>query len=100
MADPRIVVFVHGWSVTNTDTYGELPARLKREANAAGGPPLGGGNIYLGEYLSFRDEVRLEDISRAFDAAVSDVLSSIGGSPRFVCITHSTGGPVVRDWLD
>jgi hypothetical protein len=100
MANPLVVVFVHGWSVTNTDTYGELPARLKREASAAGGPPLDIRNIYLGQYVSFRDEVRLEDISRAFDAAVSDVLSSIGGARRFVCITHSTGGPVVRDWLD
>jgi len=100
MANPLVVVFVHGWSVTNTDTYGELPARLKREASAAGGPPLDIQNIYLGQYVSFRDEVRLEDISRAFDAAVSDVLSSIGGARRFVCITHSTGGPVVRDWLD
>ncbi len=100
MANPLVVVFVHGWSVTNTDTYGELPARLKREASAAGGPPLDVRNIYLGQYVSFRDEVRLEDISHAFDAAVSDVMSSIGGARRFVCITHSTGGPVVRDWLD
>ena len=100
MAESLVVVFVHGWSVTNTDTYGELPARLKREASAAGGTPLDVRNIYLGQYVSFRDEVRLEDISRAFDAAVAEVLSSIGGSRRFVCITHSTGGPVVRDWLD
>ncbi len=26
------LVFVHGWSVTNIDTYGELPEVLKREA--------------------------------------------------------------------
>ena len=30
----RIVVLVHGWSVRNTDTYGGLPERLKREAGA------------------------------------------------------------------
>ena len=28
----RLVVFVHGWSVSNTDTYGEFPARLQWEA--------------------------------------------------------------------
>jgi len=100
MANPLLVVFVHGWSVTNTDTYGELPARLKREAGKDGGPPLDVRNIYLGQYVSFRDEVRLEDIARAFDAAVADLLAEVGGSRRFVCITHSTGGPVVRDWLD
>jgi len=100
MANSLLVVFVHGWSVTSTDTYGELPARLKREAGKDGGPPLDVRNIYLGQYVSFRDEVRLEDISRAFDAAVADLLADVGGSRRFVCVTHSTGGPVVRDWLD
>ncbi|HET7064191.1 MAG TPA: phospholipase [Rudaea sp.] len=100
MANSLLVVFVHGWSVTNTDTYGELPARLKREAGKDGGPPLDVRNIYLGQYVSFRDEVRLEDISRAFDAATADLLAEAGGSRRFLCITHSTGGPVVRDWLD
>ena len=62
MANPLLVVFVHGWSVTSTDTYGGLPARLKREASAAGGPDLDVRNIYLGQYVSFRDEVRLEDV--------------------------------------
>jgi hypothetical protein len=100
MANSLLVVFVHGWSVTNTDTYGELPARLKREAGKDGGPPLDVRNIYLGQYVSFRDEVRVEDIARAFDAAVADVMADAGASRRFVCITHSTGGPVVRDWLD
>ena len=39
MAKP-LLVFVHGWSVTSTDTYGELPARLKSEAARAGGPGI------------------------------------------------------------
>ncbi|MEO5643881.1 MAG: hypothetical protein ABIQ40_03875 [Bacteroidia bacterium] len=30
------LVFVHGWSVTNLDTYGELPLRLKAEAALSG----------------------------------------------------------------
>jgi hypothetical protein len=95
-----LVIFVHGWSVTSTDTYGELPARLKAEAGRRGGPPLDVLHVYLGQYMSFRDEVRLDDISRAFDAALTKVLQAAGGNRRFVCITHSTGGPVVRDWLD
>ena len=64
------LVFVHGWSVTSTETYGELPEVLKREA------PLNLNieieNIYLGEYISFHDEVLLEDISRAFESARKD----------------------------
>ena len=95
-----LVLLVHGWSVTNTDTYGELPARLKAEAARNGGPKLDVQHVYLGQYVSFRDEVRLGDISRAFDAALSSVLQKAGNKRRFVCITHSTGGPVVRDWFD
>ncbi|MEP6882728.1 MAG: phospholipase [Dokdonella sp.] len=95
-----LVIFVHGWSVTNTDTYGELPARLIAETAKAGGPKLDVQHIHLGQYVSFRDEVRIPDISRAFDAALNAILKEAGVNRRFVCITHSTGGPVVRDWFD
>lgn len=96
----QLLIFVHGWSVTSTATYGQLPARLKSEAERRGGPSLDVRHIYLGEYVSFHDEVRVEDIARAFDGALSDVLARHGKNQRCVCITHSTGGPVVREWLD
>ncbi len=93
-----VVVFIHGWSVTNTSTYGGLPVRLRREATAAG-IDIQVKEIFLGRYISFRDEVRVSDISRAFCTAVADVLSNVlKNGTRFVCITHSTGGPVIRDW--
>ena len=93
-----VVVFVHGWSVTNTDTYGGLPVRLRDEA-ADAGIDIQVKEIFLGRYISFHDEVRISDISRAFRTAVADELSSLlKGGTRFVCITHSTGGPVIRDW--
>lgn len=88
------VVFVHGWSVTNLDTYGELPLRLIAEA-ARNGMEIKVEEIFLGRYISFNDEVELVDIARAFDMAVKEQLA---GVDRFVCITHSTGGPVIRDW--
>ena len=92
------LVFVHGWSVTNLSTYGQLPLRLKAEA-ARSGLDLTVREIWLGQYVSFHDEVRLPDISRAFQAAVTKQLADlITAGGRFICITHSTGGPVVRDW--
>jgi len=99
MAKKKIVlVFVHGWSVTNTNTYGALPERLYAEAIIAG-MDVSVKEIFLGRYISFHDEVRVPDISQAFDVAVRDQLSIlIKNNIRFVCITHSTGGPVVRDW--
>ncbi len=99
MSEPLMVVFVHGWSVHNTDTYGELPQRLLSESAAGNCPPLDIHNIFLGKYISFHDEVRLEDISRAFQAALQSELGpQIAAGQRFACITHSTGGPVTRDW--
>lgn len=98
MPNKKIVVFVHGWSVTNTDTYGELPIRLRDHATTAG-VDIQIEEIFLGQYISFHDEVRVNDISKAFRAAVEDQLSdAINAGNRFTCITHSTGGPVIRDW--
>ena len=95
----QIVIFVHGWSVTDTDTYGELPERLRQEA-AEQNIRIRVEEIFLGRYISFHDEVRLPDISRAFQAALSDnpIAKALKGNRRFACITHSTGGPVIRDW--
>ena len=89
------LVFVHGWSVTNTSTYGSLPQRLQQQA-AGQGLVLNVADIWLSEYVSFDDAVTMADVVRAFDHALRD-LHLLDAS--FACITHSTGGPVVREWL-
>ena len=55
------LIFVHGWSVTHTDTYGELPESLSAGA-AEYGLTIEIAHIYLGKYISFHDEVTLDDI--------------------------------------
>jgi hypothetical protein len=87
------LIFVHGYSVRNTATYGYLPARLEQEL-AFRHIPVRIDHIFLGKYVSFHDQVTLADLSRAFQAAIRDK-----GLSRFACITHSTGGPLVRDWV-
>jgi hypothetical protein len=95
----KLVIFVHGWSVRKTDTYGEFPDRLQAEAEQRGDLDIDVRHIWLGKYISFRDEVRVEDISRAFEAALRrEVGTELRSGRRFAAITHSTGGPVVRDW--
>ncbi|WP_058533804.1 phospholipase PlaB [Legionella saoudiensis] len=95
-----IVIFVHGWSVTNTNTYGELPQWLEYQSKN-GVLNIQVGNIYLGRYISFDDTVTVDDIARAFDQAVRDeIANKLGDGERFAGITHSTGGPVVRKWMD
>jgi hypothetical protein len=95
---PIDLVFVHGWSVTHTNTYGQLPKRLVLEGKERE-ISLRVRDIFLGKYISFHDEVRVEDLSKALDTAVKDQKLGQNGR-RFYCITHSTGGPVVRDWYD
>jgi hypothetical protein len=95
-----IVVFIHGWSVRHTDTYGGLP-RYAAAQRGADGRPIEVANVFLGRYLSFVDAVTLEDLVRALDQALADALGrDIRAGRRFACITHSTGGPVVRAWID
>lgn len=95
-----IVIFVHGWSVTHTNTYGELPLWLENQGKE-GRLNIQVGNIYLGQYISFDDAVTIDDIARAFDYAVRDeIANKLQDGERFACITHSTGGPVVRKWMD
>jgi hypothetical protein len=94
-----IVVFVHGWSVTSTDTYGGLPAALVK--NAPANLDLQITHLYLGKYISFADEVKVDDIARGMQHALSaEVLPKLAKGERFACITHSTGGPIVRKWID
>lgn len=97
----RLVLFVHGWGVHDTATYGELPDRLAAEAERDGGLRLDVRHIWLSRYISFRDEVRMDDLVRAFDAALQRELGGeIRRGRRIVCITHSTGGPLVRRWWE
>jgi hypothetical protein len=89
------LVFVHGWSVSNTSTYGQMPQQLQQQA-AAAGVMLTLADIWLSEYVSFDDTVTMGDVVRAFDHALRDLHLT---DASFACITHSTGGPVVREWL-
>ena len=93
------LIFVHGWSVTNTDTYGELPEALSTVASSYG-LELRIQHLYLGKYVSFHDEVTLDAIARAFNRSLRDLPGNNGEIGEFSCITHSTGGPVVRYWVD
>ena len=88
------IVFVHGYSVTNLNTYGELPLRLKHQAITRN-LDIEIHEIFLGRYISFHDEVKLSDIAKALNIAFQEQLA---GQTQVVCITHSTGGPVVREW--
>lgn len=87
------LLMVHGWSVTSTDTYGGLPKALEKFAPQR--LELDIQHIHLGRYISFVDEVRMDDLARAFERARKETL----GDEAFAVVTHSTGAPVIRTWL-
>lgn len=89
------IIFIHGWSVSNLDTYGDLPLRLQAEAQQ-NNIDIQVEEIFLGRYISFHDVVSVTDISRAFEYAMNEKLGT--SKKRCICITHSTGAPVVRAW--
>jgi len=84
-----IVVFVHGWGVRTPD-YHALPQRLHQAIGAA---TL---NVWLSDYISYSDSVTMSDLAIAFERARQANFPSV----KFACVTHSTGGPVLRTWLD
>ena len=95
-----MIAFVHGWSVTDTSTYGRLPEALAQQASDYN-LHIDIRHIWLGRYMSFHDDVSMADVARAFDRALRDQIpDGKGGIADFSCITHSTGGPVAREWLD
>jgi len=97
----KLVILIHGWSVRSTDTYGQLADRLALEAARDRGLRLDVRNIMLSKYVSFSDEVRMEDLARGLEAALRREFGrELDAGKRFVVITHSTGGPVVREWWD
>jgi len=51
--------------------------------------------------VSFHDEVTVDDIARGMQNAIAaEVTPKLARGERFACITHSTGGPVARKWID
>lgn len=91
------LVFLHGWSVTDTADYGRLPQILADRATIDG-IDLELTHVHLGRYISFRNEVRMDDLVRALDHALKELLGD--PLPRFACVTHSTGGVLMRSWIE
>jgi len=93
------LIFVHGWSVTNTNTYRDMPETIVSQGRALG-LALDINHIHLGKYISFHDEVSIDDIARALQQALLELPGNENGIQPFSCITHSTGGPVMRYWAN
>ena len=91
---PRQVAILHGWS-DSSDSFEPLAAFLKRNGYSV-------VPIFLGDYVSLRDDVRIEDVAKRMEEVVRDQQARTGRNKldaRFDLIVHSTGGLVARRWI-
>jgi hypothetical protein len=74
----RAVVFVHGWSVTYTDTYGRLPDRLRAE-----GLDREGLSAFIKPHATTMVDIRLHRIVRegVFQLTLDTSPESFKGQP-------------------
>ncbi len=90
MANKPIVI-IHGWS-DHSASFDKLARRLARET----GQPT--AQIWLADYISLDDEVRLDDLSAGLERAWGDRQLPTGANAIDV-VVHSTGGLVIRAWM-
>ncbi len=88
----RPIVILHGWSDISSsfEPLGKLLRAKLNNRNIS--------IIHLADYLTMEDEIRFDDIVTAMETAwrKNNLPTSNGGVDAIV---HSTGGLVIRDWL-
>ena len=88
---PAHVAILHGWSDTSKSFH-----RLRSFLEANGHEVAG---IWLGDYVSMDDDVRVEDVAKRMNAVLAGAMTAGRLTVPFDLIVHSTGGLVAREWL-
>ncbi|MFQ5765002.1 MAG: esterase/lipase family protein [Rhodospirillales bacterium] len=88
---PNQVAILHGWSDTSTS--------FKPLAKFLGAKGYKTVPLWLGDYISMDDDVKIEDVTHRMEAVVRDLLAAGKLSDPFDLIVHSTGGLVARHWI-
>lgn len=87
----RPLVILHGWS-DDSRSFERLAADISRRTGRAI------TQVFLGDYVSMDDDVRMVDIVRALSRAWRQTGLPVEDNSVDV-IVHSTGGLVIRDWM-
>ena len=88
---PSQVLIVHGWSDTSQSF---LPLHSYLQAHG-----FQTAQLWLADYISMADDVRIEDVAKRMDAVITAMQSSGKLGTEFDLIVHSTGGLVAREWI-
>lgn len=87
------IIFVHGYSVTDLNSFNRLPALLASDG-------IETASIYLAGFISLHDGVSCEDLSRALELRVSTLERDHGlDLSRTMIVAHSTGAIITRRWM-
>jgi pimeloyl-ACP methyl ester carboxylesterase len=92
----RQVAILHGWS-DNSESFKPLAKFLKQNGFQT-------VSLFLGDYVSLRDDVKIDDVIKRMEEVVREKQSRpVGANDRldksFDLIVHSTGGLVARRWI-
>jgi pimeloyl-ACP methyl ester carboxylesterase len=85
------VAIIHGWS-DSSKSFANLKAFLSGNGYAA-------AQIWLGDYVSLDDDVRVEDVAKRMQAVLLELVGDGRLQVPFDLIVHSTGGLVAREWV-
>ncbi len=85
------VVIIHGWS-DDSDSFRDLGKFLTLHGFSI-------THIWLGDYKSLDDDVRIPDVAKRMEEVVKEKLNAGSLQAPFDLIVHSTGGLVAREWL-
>lgn len=83
------IAILHGWSDTHS-SFINLAKFLNDE---------GFQTVHLTDYISMKDDVRIEDIAIRMQAVITEMLTQGTLVAPFDLIVHSTGGLVAREWI-
>src|SRR5688572_26376177 len=88
---PAEVAIIHGWS-DSSKSFHDLRDFLGRNGYEV-------RQIWLGDYVSMDDDVRVPDVAKRMQTVLKDLIAQGELTVPFDLIVHSTGGLVAREWV-
>jgi hypothetical protein len=87
------VIFVHGYSVRDLNSFNQLPSLLQADGIAATA-------IYLAGFISLDDYLGCDDLAKALEDRIASLISTHGiDLGKTMLVAHSTGALVARRWI-